>query len=373
MKIKDLTLRKLSIPFRTAFKHASATRLETESVIAIAESESGKMGYGEGCPRSYVTGESQESCLQFFEKHKPDFPQLHGLNQLREWVAQNRSTIDSNPAAWCSIEMAILDLIARERNVSVEDLLSLPEICGSFKYTAVMGLNSLPSFKKQLQRYLEIGFTDFKIKISGKLEEDKERIELSTSFINDPSKIRLDANNVWDQPEDCIQYMESLEPSFFAIEEPISKNDFKGHKNIFAALKLPIILDESFCRLSQFDELQEVPVKFILNIRVSKMGGILRSLEIIQEAKRLNIPVIVGAQVGETSLLTRAALTLCSAFRDNIVAQEGAFGTHLLEYDITPSPLMFGTKGNLNASKAGQKPGLGIHVDSKTLNAFTFH
>ena len=39
MKLKNLNFKKLQIPFKTGFKHASADRAMTESVIAIAESE----------------------------------------------------------------------------------------------------------------------------------------------------------------------------------------------------------------------------------------------------------------------------------------------------------------------------------------------
>lgn len=62
------------------------------------------------------------------------------------------------------------------------------------------------------------------------------------------------------------------------------------------------------------------------------------------------IPLIIGAQVGESSILTRAALTIANAFRDNLLAQEGAFGTQLLQYDIVEPSLMFEKAGKLNAS-----------------------
>ncbi len=371
MKIKNLTFKNLSIPFKTTFQHASATRLETETVIAIAESDAGHTGYGEGCPRSYVTGETRESCFLFFKENKTELKQLCDFHQLQQWVARNRSTVDSNPAAWCSIEMALIDLMAKENGTSIEELLSLPEISGSFEYTAVLGMNSLSAFKKQLLQYQAIGFQHYKLKISGKPEEDQEKIEFLKSSLRDSSRIRLDANNAWSQPEDCIRYLENLDCPVFAIEEPIAQNDFQGHRAVFEKLKLPIILDESFNQLSQFQEIKEAPEHFIINIRVSKMGGILRSLEIIKEARHLDIPVIVGAQVGETSLLTRAALTLCNAFRGTIIAQEGAFGTHLLAHDITNSPLMFGAAGKLDGSKLEQKSGFGIHVDTSILNTST--
>jgi hypothetical protein len=74
------------------------------------------------------------------------------------------------------------------------------------------------------------------------------------------------------------------------------------------------------------------------------------------------VRVIVGAQVGETSLLTRAALTVAHAAADVLVAQEGAFGTFLLERDVCDPPLMFGAGGVLDVSVHPMltMPGLGL-------------
>src|SRR5437667_398413 len=78
--------------------------------------------------------------------------------------------------------------------------------------------------------------------------------------------------------------------------------------------------------------------------------GLPRSLEVIAAARRHGVPVIVGAQVGETSLLTRAALTVASQARDILLAQEGAFGTLLLGDDVCDPPLMFGPGGQIQFS-----------------------
>jgi hypothetical protein len=80
------------------------------------------------------------------------------------------------------------------------------------------------------------------------------------------------------------------------------------------------------------------------------MGGILRSIEIANQAKRLGLPLIIGAQVGETSILSRAALSIANHYRDIVIAQEGAFGTYLLEKDITDNPITFGKNGVLESS-----------------------
>jgi len=47
-----------------------------------------------------------------------------------------------------------------------------------------------------------------------------------------------------------------------------------------------------------------------------------------------------------------------------LVAQEGAFGTHLLEHDVVEPPLMFGAGGILDAGVAaiGTAPGWGLAI-----------
>ena len=59
-------------------------------------------------------------------------------------------------------------------------------------------------------------------------------------------------------------------------------------------------------------------------------------------------------------MLTRVALTVAHATGRALVAQEGAFGTFLLERDIGDPPLMFGAGGILEASSV--KTGVGIDV-----------
>ena len=53
----------------------------------------------------------------------------------------------------------------------------------------------------------------------------------------------------------------------------------------------------------------------------------------------------------------------------NLVASEGAFGTHLLRYDLTPESLMFGNDGAVvvGTDGIGSAPGLGLDVRSRDL------
>jgi L-alanine-DL-glutamate epimerase-like enolase superfamily enzyme len=95
----------------------------------------------------------------------------------------------------------------------------------------------------------------------------------------------------------------------------------------------------------------------VVNVRISKMGGLVRALALTERTMREGLRIVVGAHVGETSLLTRAALTVAHAARDILVAQEGAFGTHLLERDVVEPPIMFAAGGVLNAATLPRRSG----------------
>jgi len=350
----------LEIPFKQAFVHATASRSCTESLLVKARSAKGLMGMGEGCPRSYVTGETLETARTFFENHCRSWEQLNGLKHLQDWMADHHDLINANPAAWCAVELALLDVWGQESGQSIEMLLGLSEITGTFQYSAVLGTDSLSTFERQARKYSALGLTDFKVKISGCLKDDQHKINFLNRLGLGNLRIRLDANNLWHRPEDAVSYLESLPHVFWAVEEPLTVGDYEGCRTISSQLGLPIILDENFLRGEQFQVLEVDSKGWIINLRVSKMGGIFRSLNVARQAKQLSIPIIIGAQVGETSILTRAALTVANQYRDILLAQEGAFGTYLLEHDITDAPLMFGQGGTLMVPSVGNPPGLGF-------------
>ena len=348
--IQSLQLRCINIPFKLSFKHASATRTQTAALWVEATSITGLTGVGEGCPRPYVTGESLESATLFFQQYQAELIiQVQDLASLRDWIQTHTSEIDRNPAAWCALELALLDVFAQQQGCSMETLLGTPEIIGPFRYSAVLGDASPEQFDRQCEQYIQRGFCDFKVKLSGDIQRDRKKLALLTHPCQGASlRIRLDANNLWPEAISALAFFEALPASYFAIEEPLHVGHYAELLQLAQTLGVRIVLDESFLREDQFDCLSTSPQTWIINLRVSKMGGLIRSLAIVEQAKKRGIALIIGAQVGETSLLTRAAWTVAQAASDALLAQEGAFGTHLLSVDVHSPALMFGAGGSLN-------------------------
>lgn len=346
VKIDSIDYYQASIPFTTSFKHGSAERSATETIIVEVRGENGLPGYGEGCPRSYVTGESVESALAFYTSHHVDFKKIHGLHDLELFVANNRAVIDENPAAWCAVELGILDWLARSTGVNVETLLCRETLRESYVYSAILGDSSPVKFAEMYEKYRDMGFSDFKVKLSSDLSRDASKLAC-LSKDEGLITIRADANNLWSTKEEAVEYLAQLDVSFSAIEEPITSNQLESLELFGKKVGVKVVLDESFLRYDQIKFLRNTPSRWIVNVRVSKMGGLLRSLEIIDELVKIGIQITIGAQVGETSLLTRAALILADTSGGYLSAQEGAFGTLLLERDLFSPVLQFGAGGRL--------------------------
>lgn len=369
-QIESLDVYTFPVPFKVVFRHASASRAEAENIIVAARAPDGTIGYGEGCPREYVTGETVDSAAAFVRRHRASISAaVSNIAELREWMHAHSDAINANPAAFCAIEIAVLDLLGKVQNCPLEDVLGIPRLAGAFSYSAVLGDSELPSFERQAAQYREMDFRDFKVKVSGDVHRDRRKLAVLTRAAAPVPRIRLDANNLWAGPGEVIRYLKALDADVFAIEEPLAPGDFAGCSDVAAECGVRIILDESLTRIEQLRALND-PTPWIINLRVSKMGGILRSLALAQEAVRRGIGLIVGAQVGETSILTRAALTVMNPHRESLLAAEGAFGTLLLEHDLTHPSLQFTHAGNLHPETAlnPAAPGLALKIQETLLS-----
>lgn len=273
MPIRRLTIQPIRIPFRQAFSHVAASRAQTEAVLVCAAGEQGLTGYGEGCPRSYVTGETLAGAQQWFERHEAAWRNFSKLDDLRRWIAHHEAEVDQNPAVWCAVETSCLDLFGKENRQPLETLVGAPGLLDPLHYTAVLGAESLAAFEKQFQQYLRLGFSDFKMKVTGTPAEDVYKCErLAAAGIPD-LRIRLDANNLWKDWTEVAAYVRALGIPLIGIEEPLQVGDYEGCRRLSREVDVPIILDESFLRAAQFPAIQDDPWTWIINIRVSRWAG----------------------------------------------------------------------------------------------------
>lgn len=340
----EVRWRNFEAPLRFSFKHASAERRAAAAVLV--EVREGRLaGLGEACPRTYVTGETEESVLTFLGEHAERLAhRANTVDSLRKLIDEERELIDQNPAAFCGLETALLDLIAHRENVPVEALLGLPKLASPLHYSAILGDAAPAKTRLLTMAYQLAGFRDFKAKLS----DDPKRDAARFSMLPSRAPLRLDANNLFTSEADCVGHLAKLKRPFWAIEEPLTVEDTEGQKAISHQAGIRIILDESLVRVDQLPQYEENADAFVANLRVSKGGGVIRTTDLGKAAQAIGMDVILGAHVGETSILTRAAMTVGQALTKPPLAREGAFGRILVTEDVTPSSVRFGYGGRLD-------------------------
>jgi L-alanine-DL-glutamate epimerase-like enolase superfamily enzyme/pimeloyl-ACP methyl ester carboxylesterase len=344
----------LRVPLKATFRHASAARTHGESLwVEAARGE--HRGFGEGCPRAYVTGETRESCVKWLALWQEAIAsECTSPEALKAWLAAHTDTVDASPSAWCAIESALLDLFAREQGRSVEALLGLRASPGGpYRYSAVLGNDEPWKTRLLIDQYCIVGITDFKVKLGGELEVDRAKLRSITELTRwhglRAPRLRVDANNLWsDEPARALDYLRALDCELYGIEEPVRPREVESHSRLSVGLGVPIILDESLCTLADLERYDGRPGRFIANLKVSRVGGVLRALELVEALRARGWPIIVGAHVGETSVLTRAAMLVAAAAGDGLAAQEGAFGSRLIEREPASPSLKWGRNGVLD-------------------------
>jgi L-alanine-DL-glutamate epimerase-like enolase superfamily enzyme len=352
MRASQLRIGSAPIPFRTSFRHAAAIRERAENVLVEARDGEGRVGLGEGCPRVYVTGEDVPGALAFLHDQHAALLGIDDLQGLRAWIDANAAVIDTHPSAFCAAELALIDLFARQAGQSIETLLGVVRTREPICVSAVYGTSKPAAFLAQSLMFGLNGMRDAKLKIGGDAEQDLVRAR----SLSRAGRVRLDANNHWPDADAAMPFLAELSRHAWAVEEPIKPRDWPGLARIAQETGLAIILDESLLTPSDF-EAASMHLAPLPNLRVSKQGGLLRSLNLLA---RTSGPVIVGAQVGETSILARAGLVLANAASARLQGFECAYAPLLLTHDVVTPQIGFGRRGRVRRDKVSGKPGSGL-------------
>lgn len=375
MKLMTIRIYQLCIPFTQAFRHARCLRHASDAVIVRVEDREGVRGYGEGLPRPYVTGEHVSSMIGFirtrlapslfaleFDSHCDPFEWVKRISM--KWADDHRVQTGIPPwhAAFCAVELALLDWALRRNDRSLTDYLT-PERT-RVTYSGVISAELPEDAASLASRFAALGITQLKVKIG--IDDDKARLHAIRDVVGPSYDLRADANGAW-TAEQAVRQLTRLQPYRLAcIEQPVAGGDVDGLIRVKQECGISVMVDESLVTRDQAINLAARRACDLFNIRISKCGGIVRSLDIAAIARAHGIRVQVGAMVGETAILSAAGRHLAASLPD-VAYAEGSFGTKLLSEDIVKEDLAFGFGGEAPVLHG---KGLGVTVQEHTLDRF---
>jgi muconate cycloisomerase len=384
MSITQLTLFKVAVPLKKVVRHASAERTVSENLVVRVTLEDGVVGYGEGVPRPYVTGETIESTFACLEQHdwarsigRPsDFAQLVArLEALVVPETENDPRGMGGNAARCALELALLDAYGRRFETSAGTAIDLAQADGvgrwptprRVRYSAAITSESLRDELHTALRARIYGFSHVKVKVGGAGQDDSLRLKWLRRVLGRSMDLRLDANEAYPAAEllERVQPLRRCGPS--ALEQPVPHAQVERLAQLRPLLGIPIMLDESLCGYPDAVAAISHRTADLFNVRLSKCGGIIPSLRIIALARRSGLGVQLGCHPGETTLLSAAGRHVASRIA-GLKYVEGSYDRHILSANLTRQDLTFGYGGRARPL-AG--PGLGVAVDPAALEAMT--
>jgi len=368
MRIKRITLKKYNRPFRFKFHNTQTLRTTADSVIIQLLFENGISGYGESAPRPYVTGENCSTVSTLIRDHFSPllfFHEIESLKDVKDALDELeseclRKRIPDYNSALGAIDIALLDALGKLKKSPLGNFLGCPAR-KEIPYSISIPLLSSDEINELYLQLQKPRLKHVKVLV-GDIESDNiNRVSFVRSLLGEKADIRVEANGTWSFQQAVSNLKKLRRFNITAVEQPFAKKDIENLQRLRRVIDIPIIADESMCSLADARELVAREACDILNIKISKCGGLIRSKQIAQFAESQNVSCQLGAHVGETEILLQAgkafALTIA-----NLTHFEG-YSFLLFENSWDESLLKIESKPNNDVSNAG----LGITLAEQEL------
>jgi L-alanine-DL-glutamate epimerase-like enolase superfamily enzyme len=383
MRIRKLTAHVARLPLKRLFKHASASRHQSDNVLICCELEDGSTGWGEGVPRSYVTGEMPDGCLaqlaatpiaDQLSRDCSSWPDVIKLcEQFQPAVDRQDPRGCYGNALRCAVELSVLDAYGRlfgepisraaGHYASAQPILAQS---AAVRYSAAIDSDNRGLVRKSLIRRA-YGFRHCKVKVGAAGDDDVARLQTIRRWIGSRMDLRLDANEAWTAPDAHANIEALLKYGISCIEQPVPHEEVGKLAELRKNIAVPIMFDESLTSIIDAQAAIDGRTCDLFNIRLSKCGGFFASLQLAAMATAAGLGFQLGCHPGESGILSAAGRHwACSV--QGIRYLEGSYDRHLLQKLLTNEDITFGY-GGLAPALNGR--GLGVTVDKTVLEQVT--
>ncbi|MBX6313859.1 MAG: o-succinylbenzoate synthase [Isosphaeraceae bacterium] len=289
MRIERVELRVVRLPLVRTFRTSSSVKDHIEHIVVRVEVE-GLSGWGEcACPSDpYYGPETVETCWHLLK----DFlaPAVLG----KEWETIDELVhlyrlVKGNYFAKAGLEMACWDLIARREGKPLAELLGGQRA----RIESGVSLGIEPEIGRLLdliEQYLGEGYRRIKLKIAP--GHDLAVVRQVRRRYPD-IKLQVDANSAYSLADlDHLRQLDAFD--LLLIEQPLAHDDIIDHAKLQAALRTPICLDESIHSADDARKALELGACRIINIKVSRVGGLREARRIHDLCRDRGVPVWCG-------------------------------------------------------------------------------
>ena len=212
------------------------------------------------------------------------------------------------------------------------------------------------------------GWTHFKQKVGGNLEEDMRRAAILREEIGWDRHLMMDANQVWevDAAVENMRKLAAFDPMW--IEEPTSPDDILGHAAIRERIApIGVATGEHCHNRVMFKQLLQAGAIDYCQLDAARLGGLNEVLVVVLLAAKFGVPVCPHAGgVGLCEYVQHVSLFDYIAVSGSLDGRVLEYVDHLHEHFVDPVVIR---EGRYMPPK---RPGYSIEMHAESLRQFEF-
>lgn len=182
------------------------------------------------------------------------------------------------------------------------------------------------------------GWSDFKMKVGGDLQDDIRRARILREEIGPDRRLMMDANQVWGV-ETAISWMRALaEFDPWWIEEPTSPDDILGHARIARELApIPVATGEHCHNAVMFKQFMQAGALRFVQLDGARLAGPNEVVAVLLLAEKFGLPVCPHAGgVGLCELVQHASFFDYVAVSASLEHRVLEYVDHLHDHFVAP-------------------------------------
>jgi L-alanine-DL-glutamate epimerase-like enolase superfamily enzyme len=288
----DIKYKKINTEFHYPFTTAHGLKTHQPALL-VAISFNGFMGIGEAPAIVYydVTVDSMIAELN----EKVNVLERYAFTEPDRFWHFCHHLFPTNPFLVCALDIAYWNLYAQFKRKSVAELWSLSpslKVANPPLTDYTIGIDRI---EKMVEKMKDNPSPIYKIKLGTK--EDVAIMQALRQHTDAP--FRVDANAGWDLDTalEMIPVLKNLGVEL--VEQPLAKEHWEGMKILKSQSCLPLFADEA-C-VSEHDVKKCAEVFDGINIKLTKCSGITPAIRMIEEARQLNLKIMMGC-MNETEI-----------------------------------------------------------------------
>lgn len=363
MRIAQLRLHRVVLPLVHSFQTSSHRKSSLEHILVEAVDESGLTGWGEiASPADpYYGAETTDTAMLIATKY------LAPAAQKSAWEHPNAlerswAKIRGNAFAKAGFSIAAWDLYAKANGASLAAALG-----GDRSFvTAGVSLGIEPSIDgllAEVQKQVDAGYPRIKLKIAPGWDLEPVR---AVREAHPRLDLHVDANGAYPDDEETTHIMRALDTvELTMIEQPFAPRAFASHARLQRHLQTPLCLDESVETLDDLRTMLLTGAGRVLNIKVSRMGGLGPARDAHALARAEGIPVWCGGM--HEFGVGRAANVALSSLPGFTLPSDVSGSDKYYAQDVIVPPVV-AVQGRVEVPT---DPGLGHDIDEDVMRAHT--